>query len=65
MCDAILAAGSVPVIPKVEGIEKAAGCLEVLNGEKTVGKSVVVVGDGLVGYEIAYDFAKDAKTLRS
>lgn len=59
----ILAAGSVPVIPKVEGVEKAVGCLEVLNGEKTVGKSVVVVGGGLVGCEIAYDFAKDGKDV--
>ena len=51
------------MIPKVEGIEKAAGCLEVLNGEKKVGKSVVVVGGGLVGCEIAYDFAKDGKDV--
>lgn len=59
----VLAAGSVPVIPKVAGIDRAIGCLDVLNDKREIGNSVVVVGGGLVGYEIAYDFARNGKDV--
>lgn len=59
----ILATGSNPVVPKVEGIEKAAGCLEVLNGTVEPGDKVVIVGGGLVGCEIAYDLSMQGKDV--
>ncbi|SDO55430.1 oxidoreductase [Desulforhopalus singaporensis] len=47
--------GSVPLVPSIEGIDnpKTAHCIDVLNGEVTLGKNVVVIGGGLVGCEIA------------
>ena len=59
----ILAVGSSAVIPKVEGIEKTIGCLELLNGEKEVGQKVVVVGGGLVGCELALDLEMQGKDV--
>ncbi len=61
----ILATGSKPVIPKIEGInnKKAISCEEALVSNKEVGKDVVVVGGGLVGCEIAYGYAKEGKTV--
>ncbi|MBQ9327540.1 MAG: FAD-dependent oxidoreductase, partial [Solobacterium sp.] len=59
----VLATGSVPVVPRVNGVEKAVGCLDVLNDQKELGQSVVVVGGGLVGCEIAYDLAVKGKNV--
>ncbi len=59
----ILAVGSVPVTPKVEGIEKAVGCLDILSGKAEPGEKVVVVGGGLVGCEIAYDLSMKKKDV--
>lgn len=62
----ILAVGSVPVMPlSIPGIDhaKAVSGVDALLGHKPVGESVVVVGGGLVGCEIAYGYAKEGKTV--
>lgn len=59
----ILAVGSSPVTPRVEGVEKALGCLDVLTGGKEIKDKVVVVGGGLVGCEIAYDLVLKGKDV--
>ncbi|MBR6259267.1 MAG: FAD-dependent oxidoreductase [Oscillospiraceae bacterium] len=54
--DAIIAAvGSVPVKPKIPGIdgENVKGAVEVYKAPETVGKRVVILGGGLVGLELA------------
>jgi 2-enoate reductase len=60
-----LATGSIPIIPEIPGIEKEkvgiAG--DVLLGKKKVGKSVVVVGGGLVGCETALYLAQKGKKV--
>lgn len=49
----ILATGSGPVIPPIDGIETAAPANDYLLGLKKPGKKVVVIGGGLVGCETA------------
>lgn len=60
---AILAVGSVPVMPNIPGIDKAISCIDALLGKKAIGQNVVVVGGGLVGCEIALDYAIEHKTV--
>ncbi|MBQ3835233.1 MAG: FAD-dependent oxidoreductase, partial [Elusimicrobia bacterium] len=61
----ILATGSKPVIPKIEGInhKKTISGEDALVSNKAVGEKVVVVGGGLVGCEIAYGYAKEGKKV--
>ena len=61
----ILATGSKPVMPKIEGInhKKAISGEKALISNKNVGEKVVVVGGGLVGCEIAYGYAKEGKKV--
>jgi len=49
----VLAAGSSPVMPPIEGIELATPSNDYLLGLKKPGKRVVVIGGGLVGCETA------------
>ena len=49
----ILAAGSKPFMPPIEGIEFAGSSGDFLTGVKKPGKKVVVIGGGLVGCETA------------
>lgn len=49
----ILAAGSAPIMPKIDGIENASPANDYLLGLKKPGKKVVVIGGGLVGCETA------------
>lgn len=49
----ILATGSSPVMPPIEGIELASSSNDYLLGIKKSGKKVVVIGGGLVGCETA------------
>lgn len=51
----ILATGSVPSFPPVDGIDKemVVPFTEVLNGQQTIQKKVVVVGGGATGCEVA------------
>ncbi len=61
----ILAAGSVPVTPKVPGMddEKVLGCMEAFVHPEKVGQKVVVIGGGLVGCEMALDYAQAGKEV--
>lgn len=61
----ILAAGSVPVMPKVPGTDdkKVIGCMEAFAHPEKVGQKVVVVGGGLVGCEMALEYAQDGKEI--
>jgi len=59
----IVATGAIPVIPDLPGDENAVHAIDVLNGDKTVGASVVVVGGGLVGCETALHLAMNGKIV--
>lgn len=61
----ILSTGSVPTMPKVPGIDLdfVFGCLEAIASPGKIGKNVVVVGGGLVGCEIALEYAMDGKQV--
>lgn len=56
----ILAAGSSPAMPPIEGIEKATLAVDYLTHKAEVGKRVVVIGGGLGGTEAACDIAPKA-----
>ena len=61
----VLATGSVLVMPKVPGMEdeKVIGCMEAFAHPEKVGQKVVVVGGGLVGCEMALDYAQAGKEV--
>ncbi len=62
----ILSVGSEPLMPKsIKGIDspKAVSCVDVLTGKHTPGESVVIVGGGLVGAEMAYDYCLEGKKV--
>lgn len=61
----ILAAGSTPVMPKVPGIDdpKVIGCMDAFAHPEKVGQKVVVIGGGLVGCEMALDYAQEGKEV--
>lgn len=61
----VLAVGSVPVMPKLPGSDNAKVCnsIDALMGKKEIGQNVVVVGGGLVGCEMAYEYAKEGKNV--
>lgn len=61
----ILAVGSAPFMPEIEGIhhEKTISGVDALLERKPVGKRVVIVGGGLVGCEIAYGYAKEGRQV--
>lgn len=58
----IFSVGADAVMPKsISGIDhpKAVSCTDVIDGKKTVGQKVAIIGAGLVGAEMAYDMAKE------
>ncbi|HTY81956.1 MAG TPA: FAD-dependent oxidoreductase, partial [Dehalococcoidales bacterium] len=59
----ILATGSQSAIPKIPGVENAVTCEDVLLGKKKTGKSVIVLGGGLVGCETALWLALKKKDV--
>ncbi len=61
----ILAAGSVPIMPKVPEMEdkKVLGCMEAFAHPEKVGQKVVVIGGGLVGCEMALEYAQAGKEV--
>ena len=62
----ILAIGGSPIIPKsIPGIdhEKSVCCTDALMGRKPVGDNVVIVGGGMVGCELALDYAMKGKKV--
>jgi len=60
----IVATGATPWIPDVPGIDKprAVGALDVLRGAKT-GESVIVVGGGMIGRDVALFLAEQGKNV--
>jgi 2,4-dienoyl-CoA reductase-like NADH-dependent reductase (Old Yellow Enzyme family)/thioredoxin reductase len=61
----IIAVGSTPIIPKVKGIDKFNVCWagDVDEGKCEVGKKVIVVGGGLVGFESAISLGRQGKEV--
>ena len=61
----ILAAGSTPIMPRVPGINdpKVVGCMDAFAHPEKVGQRVVVIGGGLVGCEMALDYAQEGKEV--
>ena len=61
----VLATGSVPIMPKVPGIDdaKVIGCMDAFAHPEKVGEKVVVIGGGLVGCEMALDYAQEGKKV--
>ena len=61
----ILSTGSVPVVPQIKGVEKGQVVFAnaVLNGEKEIGRTAVIIGGGMVGAETAYHLASHGKTV--
>ena len=58
----IVATGASPIVLRgIHGHERMVEAIEFLNGEKTVGRRVAVVGGGLTGCEIAYELALQGK----
>ena len=59
----ILAIGSTPLIPPINGIENAMQALELFPDHSKAGKKVVMVGGGLVGCEVGIDLARAGKEV--
>ncbi len=59
----VLAVGSVPVMPRITGIDKAVSSIDALLGKSKIGQKVVVVGGGLVGCEMALEYAMEGKIV--
>lgn len=61
----VLATGSVPIMPKVPGIDdaKVIGCMDAFAHPEKVGEKVIVIGGGLVGCEMALDYAQEGKKV--
>lgn len=53
----ILAVGAHPFVPKIPGIERAINALHVYDRMDEIGKTVVIVGGGLVGCEVGLHLA--------
>ena len=58
-----VAEGSVPFVPKLEGIEKAVLAQDVLLGNVEVKDNVAIIGGGLVGAELALHLAQQGKKI--
>lgn len=61
----ILAVGSVPIMPKVPGIgdDKVLGCMDAFAHKERVGHRVAVIGGGLVGCEMALEYAQEGREV--
>ena len=62
----ILAVGADPLMPRsIKGIDapKSVSGVDVLDGKRTVGDKLVIVGGGLVGAEMAYDYCLEGKQV--
>ncbi|MBQ9038930.1 MAG: FAD-dependent oxidoreductase [Clostridia bacterium] len=59
----ILATGTTPAMPPIPGLEKAVTSLDAINQPEKLGKTVVIIGGGLVGCEIALDAANRGKNV--
>lgn len=59
----ILALGSTPVTPPIQGIEHAMQALDFYRDPSKIGKKVVMVGGGLVGCETGIDLARAGRDV--
>ncbi len=62
----ILAVGSEPLMPRsIGGIDspKAVSATDLLDGKRVAGQKLVIVGGGLVGAEMAYDYCLEGKQV--
>lgn len=59
----ILALGSTPTTPPIEGIENAVQALEYYRDDSNIGQKVIMVGGGLVGCETGIDLARAGKDV--
>lgn len=53
----ILALGSLPITPKIKGVENAIQCVDAHTKSDTIGHKVTIIGGGLVGSEYALTLA--------
>lgn len=60
-----IATGGTPLIPQIQGVNEGhvVTAIDVLLGKKQVGKSVVVIGGGIVGTEVALYLAQKGKRV--
>ncbi|MBD5553342.1 MAG: FAD-dependent oxidoreductase [Desulfovibrio sp.] len=59
----VLATGSVPVAIDASDDAKVLGCLDALASPDRVGQKVVIIGGGLVGCEMALEYAQEGKSV--
>jgi NADPH-dependent 2,4-dienoyl-CoA reductase/sulfur reductase-like enzyme len=61
----ILATGSSPLVPKIPGIDRGNAVIaeDLLSNKVTVGKTVIILGGGLVGCETALFLAEQGKKV--
>jgi 2-enoate reductase len=55
--------GSGAIVPDIPGVERAVMAIDVLLGREEVGESVVVIGGGLIGSEVALYLAEGGKRV--
>ena len=60
--EVVVATGAKPRKLRQPGIEKAVEAVDYLEGKKTVGERVAIIGGGLTGCEIAYELFLQGKT---
>ncbi|AAB90780.1 oxidoreductase [Archaeoglobus fulgidus] len=60
---AVIAVGASPLIPPIPGVENAVTAFDVLAGRAEVGNSVVVIGGGGVGCDVAAELANEGKKV--
>lgn len=63
--EVVLATGANQFVPPIKGVDNKNVVLawDVLKGESTVGKNVVIIGGGLVGLEVAETLAEENKNV--
>lgn len=59
----ILALGSSPIVPPINGIKNAMQALDAYRDISKVGKKVIMVGGGLVGCETGLNLAKEGRDV--
>lgn len=57
----IVATGSVAKSPRIQGIQNSVDAVDVLRGKVEIGDSPIIVGGGLTGCELAYEFSLQGK----
>jgi len=58
----IVAIGAKPIIPPIQGVEKATSLLDAHLRKVPIGDRVIIIGGGLAGIEAAINYARQGKT---